>query len=94
MLPLHKFDPKILHAAQRRQKKKKDLKKMRMLEKARRTQRKGHKAGVCLVCLGNRGEASVWSGVKKGESCSYCKDFGFALHDMGRCGRGRSAGVT
>lgn len=57
-----------------------------MLEKEK-SQGKGPKAGVCVACLGNRGETSVWSRVRKGESCSHCKDFGFVLHEMGRRGR-------
>jgi len=45
---------------------KKDLEEMRISEKARRTQCRGPKAGVCVICLGNMGEAHVWSGVRNG----------------------------
>lgn len=45
---------------------KKDVKEMRISEKARRTQCRGPKAGACVMCLGNMREAHVWSGVRKG----------------------------
>lgn len=72
---------------------KKDLKEVRLLEKEK-SQGRGPKTGVCLACLWNRREASVWSGVSKGENCSHYKDLCFVPHEMGRHARGWSRQVT
>lgn len=59
-----------------------------------KSQGKDPKIGVRLACLGSRREASVWSRVRNGESCSHCKDFGFILREVVRHGRGQSRQVT